>query len=191
VTGGTAVTATATATLVPGFIRLASAIRGSLGRTARPKAIHRPRQTPAQTVGFGMITEAIHPRVDRSLAGGVPHTHPRGLATRAGLDEQASTIPGSPMIAGEHASARPGRHQTTAHSFGAASAGRPRTVAKVSDVHPNARFRPRERLAPRYGVPDNSQQNSVYSRLVGEVLAEFVESTTNYHTQPPAALLAR
>ena len=184
----TAVQTTAAAPLAPVFVRLALSSRGSLERTARPKAIHRPRQTPAQTVGPDSILGTIHPRPDPSLAGGAPHTHPRDLAARAGLDEQAQTTPGPLAIADGQVSARSGRHQTTVSpTFGAGCAGRPRTVAKVSDVHPNARFRPRERLAPRYGVPENSQQNCVYSRLLGEVLADLQESTTNTQNQPPAA----
>ena len=199
----TASPATATATLALGFVRLASAIRGSLGRTARPKAIQRPRRTPPQTVGFGMIPEAIHPRRDRALAGGV-HTAPRVgnprpssdvadsfAATCAAPCAQASTIPGPLADADGQTHARSSGHHRRFSCFGAASAGRPRIAAKVSNVLVLGRYRPRDASRPRYGMPGNSRPNSMDSRTLGEVVAEFAESTTNYHTQPPAALLAR
>jgi hypothetical protein len=159
---------------------------GFLGPTGRPKEIQQPRQTLSQTVGLDVIPEASHPRTDHALAGGVPHTHPRNRPTRGGFDEQASTQPGSSAFADGRASAWSGRRQTTVPSFGAASAGRPRIVAKASDVRFLARYRPRERLAPRYGAPDNSQQDCVYFRTLCGFLVESIEPTTNYQTQPPA-----
>jgi hypothetical protein len=158
----------------------------------RTKWNHRPRQTPLQTADPDMIPGMIRPRLDRSLRRRGFHTHPRNRPTRGGFDEQASTVPGSLGKTDGHVSVWPSGCMTMIRfRFGAARAGRPRIVANVSDVCSLARYGPRERLAARYAAPDNSRQNCVYSRILGEVLADFAESTTNCYNQPPAVCLAR
>lgn len=177
--------------LKPARLKLASMKTQSSVSWAPPrqKEPTRPGQTPEETARPDLILGTNHPRLDHPLAGGAFPPYPRNLATRAGFDEQASTKPGSSADADGQAVAWSRGHQTTVSALGS---GRPGIVAKVSDVRCLARYRPRERLAPRYGAPDNCQQNCVYSRRHYDgVFGSCTETTTNTQHQPPAARLAR
>jgi hypothetical protein len=163
----------------------------------RTKWNHRPRQTPLQTADLDMIPEMFHPRRDRALVGG-PYTSPAESAPCADRCERASRVarrgktPGSPVTAGEQLTECLVQRIQDDNSMLRCSLHRPPANRRecIRRAFSCALWTPGA-SRPTIRAARNSRPNSVDSRILGEVLADFAESTTNCYNQPPAARPAR